>query len=200
MQFRKYDLVLICIIICFIISLKHSERFYKVRTIVSDRGSYLTTKSKWAVNLLYLRCDGIISVSPTKSSAGDCSFWRCRVTGSIQCTVMPQKLLFWAVHRSAVVETCSKSAKVFFSSVSISIYALSKKFVKVLRSGSTTPGLFPVTEILLMILPNVGASSVDSGCISSTIKAATNLLSSVELIVLPGGELALACHLCFWLA
>jgi len=55
--------------------------------------------------------------------------------------------------------------------------------------GQHTPDLSPVTEILLMILWNVGTSTVDRRCISSTIKAATNFfwVQSNELL-LPGGE------------
>lgn len=104
------------------------------------------------------------------------SFWCCRVTGSIQCTVIPKKLLWSAVHRSAVVDTYSRSAKVFFRSFSISRYVLSKKPVKLLQSGITPPVLFPDTDILLTILQNV--CTVESGCISSTINVATNFLSN----------------------
>lgn len=58
--------------------------------------------------------------------------------------------------------------------------ALLKKLVKFLQSGSTPPVLFSVREILLMILRYVCTSTVNSGCIASTINAATNLLSSTN--------------------
>lgn len=146
-----------------------------------------------AVNLLYLLNDDIIRASPKKLSAGDYSFWWCTVAGSIQCTVIhPKKTFFLSNPQICSDGDIFQVIRSFLQVIFISIYALSKNLANVLRSGSMPPIHFPVNRILLMILQNVGASTADSGCIN----AATNLLSSVELIVLLGGEHELKTGFC----
>ena len=84
-----------------------------------------------------------------------------KVTGSIQCAVIPKKLLLWADHTSTVVETYSILSKASLTRCTISSYTLSKYNVKDFLSSTCVQQRPP------MSFQNAGDSTVDKGCMSS---------------------------------
>ena len=139
--------------------------------------------------LLYPSTKDIICMATCYSQAR-AALHRCKVTGSIQCAVIPKKLLLWAVHMSTVVETYSTFSKASLTRWTISSYNLSKYKVKDFLSGTCVQQRPPIN------FQNAGDSTVDNGSMSSITYCESKLRSLVD------GTLLLDNVHCFfgWLA
>lgn len=144
-----------------------NECLNEIATIVSDCGTGFALDLEFCMNLTNFGSNDIIGVVAPYPFTCQRSF-RSNVSGSIQWHVIPMKLLWWAVHISAVVHTVWTSWSVSVSASFIFWDPLSMRCINVFLHMGVLPPLIPA-----IISRNEAFSTKEKGCTSAIMNSRT---------------------------